>query len=147
MKKNNRLGAHFWLNSATALLAVIAVVAYIIGAVGFAYYDDLNPMILCVAGAAAVAAVVNAVLSAKLGDKLLLSLLGLAVGAALVVCTIWITEARVYSIGVLLFSELEKDNVEGYYALYCSLAAMGCLLVAVICNVVSNFCSPQKEEA
>lgn len=147
MKKNKKLGAHFWLNSATALLAMIAAVAYIIGAVGFAYYDDLNATILIIAGAAVAAAVANALLTVRLGDKLLLSLLGLAIGVALVACALMITEDRVYSIGVLLFSELEKDNVEGYNALYCSLAAMGCFLVAAVCNVVSNFCGPKKDEA
>ncbi len=144
MKK--KLGAHFWLNSITAVLTVIAVMAYIIGAVGFAYYDDLNTTILIIAGAAVAAAVANALLTVKMGDKLLLSLLGLTIGVALVACALMITEARVYSIGVLLFSELEKDNVEGYNALYCSLTAMGGFLVAAVCNVASNFCGPQKDE-
>lgn len=146
MKKTNTLGAHFWLSGIVAVLAVVALVAYIIGAVGFAYYDDLNAVIVAIGAAAAVASVGNGVLTRKLGEKTLLSVLGLAIGAALAACAMMIVEARVYSVAVLLFSELEKDNVEGYNALYCSLAAVGLLLVAAGCNVASNFCAARVKE-
>lgn len=45
MKK--KANVHFGLNMVTALLAVLAVAAYIVGAAGFVYYDDLN---LAIAG-------------------------------------------------------------------------------------------------
>lgn len=146
MKKQNRLGAHFWLNCVTAALAVIAIVAYIIGAVGFAYYDDLNGVILAIGAAAVAASVCNGLLTRKLGQNVIFSVLGVLIGAALAACTMMIAEARVYSIAVLLFSELEKDNVEGYNALYCSLAAMGLFLAAAGCNIASNFCGVKTRE-
>lgn len=146
MKKTNTLGSHFWLSGMTAVLAIVALAAYIVGAVGFAYYDDLNMLIVLIGAIGAAAALGSGVLQRKLGEKLPLSLLGLAAGAAMAICTMLIADARVYSIAVLLFSELEKDNVEGYRALYCSLAAMGLFLVAAGCNVASNFCAPRVKE-
>ena len=146
MKKTKGFGAHFWLCIIAAVLTVAALTAYIVGAVGFAYYDDLNGVIIAIAAVAAVASVCTALLKCSMGDRTVLSILGLAVGAAMAACTMLIADARVYSIAVLLFSELEKDNVEGYNALYCSLAAMALFLVAALCNVASNFCAARVKE-
>lgn len=146
MKKNHKFSGHFWLNCIAAALTVFALIAYSIGAKGFAYYDDWNAVIFAIGVAAAVASVSNGILQRKYGEKTVLSILGLAIGAALVVCAMMLLEVRVYSIAVLLFSELEKDNVDGYNALYCSLASVGLFFAAAGCNVAGNFCAtPAKE--
>lgn len=145
MKK--KANAHFWLNMVTALLAVLAVAAYIAGVAGFAYYDDLNPVIAGLGAGVAAAAIANGILTQKKGENLLLSLLGIGIAGALAVCAMLLIEARVYSIGVLLFSELEKDNFEGYYALYCSLAAAGAFLAGAVCSIVSNFFGAKRDNS
>lgn len=145
MKK--KANAHFWLNMVTALLAVLAVAAYIGGVAGFAYYDDLNPVIAGLGLGAAVAALANGILTLKKGENLLLSLLGIGIAGALAVCAMLLIEARVYSIGVLLFSELEKDNIEGYYALYCSLAAASAFMAGAACSVASNFFGARRNNS
>lgn len=147
VKKPAKHGVHFWLNCVTVCLVVLAAVAYYIGAEVFGYYDDLSITILLLMAASAIGAVACAILPDKFGDKIYFSLGGLVIGVLLVVCVMMIADARVYSIAVLLFSELERDNVEGYNALYSSLAAMGLLLGGVICNVVSNFCGAKHIEA
>lgn len=147
VRRHAKHGAHFWLNCVSACLVVLAATAYYIGAEVFGYYDDLNITILLLMTASIIGAVTCAILPPKFGDKLYLSLVGLSVGVLLVACVMMIADARVYSIAVLLFSELERDNVEGYHALYSSLAAMGLLLGGVICNVASNFCGANHTKA
>lgn len=143
MKK--KVNVHFWLNMVTALLAVLGIAAYIVGATGYAYYDDLNPVIVGLGLVAAVAAIANGILTRKKGENLLLSLLGIGIAGVLAVCAMQLIEARVYSIGVLLFSELEKDNIEGYHALYCSLVAAGAFMAGAVCSIVSNFFGEKRD--
>lgn len=81
MKK--KANVHFGLNMVTALLAVLAVAAYIVGAAGFVYYDDLNLAIAGLGLGAAVAAIANGILTRKKGENLLLSLLGVGIVGAL----------------------------------------------------------------
>lgn len=149
MKTNNALqknGFHFGLNVIAAVLTVLAMAAYVVGASVFSYYDDLNVVVLLLAAMGAVAALLAATIAKRTGDTLLTALLGIVASVLLTACIMLIVEARVYSFAVLMLSDLERDNVDGYHALYSSMAAVGTLLASVGCIVASGFVSAKKKE-
>lgn len=71
-----------------------------------------------------------------------LRLVSLGVTVLATICLMLLATARVYSIAVLMLSDLERDNLEGYYALYASIGAMGLYFVGAVINAMSDFFKP-----
>lgn len=142
MRKNKAVKKHgfrFLSGVSTCCFAVLAVISYCIGAACFGYYSDLNPLLPLLTLAAVAGCMASAFLADKKGDKTIYSLLTLVVTVILAVCVAVIAGARVYSFAVLLLSDLERDNIEGYYALYCSIGAMGLYMLGIFSNIVTSF--------
>ncbi|MFA9378325.1 MAG: hypothetical protein ACERKZ_16515 [Lachnotalea sp.] len=147
MNKVKKHGAHFRIGIATCVLLVLAVIAYTIGAAYYGYYSDMNPVILIFATISVVLCMSVAFLMDKKGDSVILRLMSLVVTILPTFCLMMLATARVYSIAVLMLSDLERDNVMGYYALYFSIGAMGLFLIAAVCNAISNFIKPYDSES
>lgn len=137
--KNRKHELKYVSGIVTCGLIIAAIVFYIIGAAVFGYYNDLNPQLIIILGAGSVLCVVNAILTEKKGDTLLFSLLTVLLSVVFAYALMRLAGARVYSIAVLLLSDLERDNVEGYYALYASIASMGLITMGLISNIVTGF--------
>lgn len=138
-KTDRKHGIRFVLSVVTAVSVLAAIVAYTIGASYFAYYGDLNPFILILAGGGAVLCVASSFMADKTDKILIPSLMTIASSLTLAVSLMMIIDARVYSFAVLMLSDLERDNMEGYYALYCSIGALGLLSIAILVNFVIAF--------
>ncbi|HJA67291.1 MAG TPA: hypothetical protein H9955_13475 [Candidatus Mediterraneibacter cottocaccae] len=138
-KAEKRHGFRFLSSIVTCVFAVLAMIAYIVGASYFGYYDDLNMGIVLLIAAGAVLCMVSAVMIDRTGKNTIPSLLTIAASVIMTAGLMLILSARVYSFAVLILSDLERDNVEGYYALYTSIGAAGLLTMGIISNMVTAF--------
>lgn len=138
-KTDREHGLRFILSVVTAVSVLAAIAAYTIGASYFTYYGDLNPIILILAVAGAVLCIASSVMADKTERILIPSLMTIAASLMLAVSLMLIIDSRVYSFAVLMLSDLERDNVEGYYALYCSIGALGLISIAILVNFVAAF--------
>ncbi|OUP85693.1 hypothetical protein B5F07_03200 [Lachnoclostridium sp. An169] len=138
-KAEKKHGFRFLSSIVTCVFAVLAVIAYIVGTSYFGYYDDLNLGIVLLIAAGAVLCMASAVLIDRTGKNTVPSLLTIAASVLLTVSLMMILSARVYSFAVLILSDLERDNLEGYYALYTSIGAAGLLTMGIISNMVTAF--------
>jgi MFS family permease len=138
-KKAGKHGLNFVSSIVTSVFAVAAIIFYIIGASFFGYYNDFSPVMIFLITLGIVVCMASAVMTDKLGDKTIFSIMTIAASVLFAYALMSLAGARVYSIAVLLLSDLERDNVEGYYALYSSIGAMGLLTMGMISNIVTGF--------
>lgn len=138
-KTDRQHGLRFILSTVTAVNVLAAIAAYITGTSYFTYYGDLNPIILILTVAGAVLCIASSVMADKTDKMLIPSMMTIAASLLLAVSLMMIIDARVYSFAVLMLSDLERDNVEGYYALYCSIGAMGLISIAILINFIAAF--------
>lgn len=128
----------------TCILVAASMILYVIGAVGFKYYGDLNPLFLVLLAVGIILWIAVSVWKEKCGDKAWFSILSILVSVTFAYVFMSIVGDRVYSIAVLLLSDLERDNVEGYYALYTSLGAIVLLFLGIVSNSITFFLSCKK---
>lgn len=138
-KKNRVHGLRFILSMITIGFVIAGLAAYTVGATYFAYYQDFNPDILTVAAGGAILCAVSAVLADKKTSVLIPSLLSIAASVLFAASTMMIINARVYSFAVLMLSDLERDNLDGYYALYSSIGGAGLITVGILIHFVTVF--------
>ncbi len=143
-KGNKKHGLRFGLSITMSVFLVLATLAYVIGIYAFGYYDDFNVLIPMLTVFAIILSVAVAILMEKKGNQEIFSLLTIAVSALIVVALMTLISARVYSFAILLLSDLEKDRVDGYRALYFSIGAAGLYMFGLICNFVAGFIGTKK---
>lgn len=142
IKRTKKHGAHFILRIVASVLFILAAIFYLIGAAYYGYYDDVNPVLLGLTIILILFSFTVAIRSKKKGDMVALRLVSLGVTVLATICLMLLATARVYSIAVLMLSDLERDNLEGYYALYASIGAMGLYFVGAVINAMSDFFKP-----
>lgn len=145
-KKEKKYGARFGMGIITGVILLLAMFSYFMGAAFYGYYSDFNIFFVIKVMLSGILGIFVALFYEKKGDKAGLRLLSLLCTVILTVSLMQLIEGRVYSIAVLMLSDLERDNLEGYYALYYSIGSMGLLFIAIICNCVGNFIKPKTEK-
>lgn len=130
--------AAFYASAFGILMGIASVVCYLIGSIG-GYYDDMNIAIVILLAAGIVGMAVLLCIGESVSKDHPLRFLGLAVIVLFMAAFMYMLAERVFSIGILLGSDLEASNLDAYYRLRLSLAAMGGALFAGISMVVVNF--------
>lgn len=96
-------------------------------------------MIPLLAVLAVVACMGNEILMERKGNLQILSVLTIVVSLLIVVPLMRIISARVYTFAILILSDLEKGNTDGYHALYWSMGAAGLFAAGLISNLIAGF--------
>lgn len=134
----NRYSSGFSATVAGAVLCVLGLVLYALGAVG-GYYDDFSAVIAGTAVFGVALGFIPCILSKQIGNDSRWRLLQVAAAGLLMWALTQLLTDRVFSIAVLLGSDLEASNQEAYVRLYFSLGALGALLAAVIAQITACF--------
>lgn len=130
--------AAFYASALGVLAGIASIVCYLIGSIG-GYYDDMNITIVILLAAGVVGMAALLCIGERVAKDHPLRFLGLAVIALFMAAFMYMLAERVFSIGILLGSDLEASNLDAYYRLQLSIAAMGGALLAGISMVVANF--------
>lgn len=136
-KKHTTLS--FALYVSTAALAFIGLVVYVICSAVMTYYSDCSAVIITASVCAVAIIVALAVLSKKGTAPTWITVLLIPVSCLLVFAMVSIIGDRIDSFAWLVMSDLERMNIDGYRALYTSIGAVCCYVLALIVNSVNAF--------